>query len=165
MNKILCFLVCLTVFTLSCFIYSQESSGPAVASATDETNESMLKQFDGKWSLKEAMIGGSPFPEEVLKTITLTMQDGGYDVRVGDVRDTGKLKVDVSKSPMTMDITGEEGPNKGKVLRCIFKIEKEKLIICYQLDGDERPTKFESEKGSTTMLATYEHAAKQEEKK
>ena len=155
MTKSLCFLVCLTASFLSGSIYSQDNASHAVIAAPDETNESMLKKFDGKWSLEEAMMGGGPLPEEVMKSITLTMKDGTYEVQLGDVRDAGKLKVDVSKSPMTMDITGEEGPNKGKILPCIFKFEKEKLIICYQLDGDERPTKFESEKGSTTMLATY----------
>jgi uncharacterized protein (TIGR03067 family) len=162
MYKTLALLACLSFGGLCGTAFSQDKAPVTDALKSDETNESMLKRFNGEWSLNEASIGGNPFPAEVMKSLTMKIKDGGYEVIVNQVRDAGKLTVDVSKAPMAMDISGEEGPNKGKILPCIFKCEKEKLIICYQLNGDERPTEFESPKNSTILLATYERLPEKE---
>jgi uncharacterized protein (TIGR03067 family) len=54
-----------------------------------------------------------------------------------------------------MDITGDDGPNKGKKYPSIYELKDDTLTICYGLDEKSRPAKFETAKGSGTMLVVY----------
>jgi uncharacterized protein (TIGR03067 family) len=54
-----------------------------------------------------------------------------------------------------MDITGTEGPNKGKTILAIYEITDDTLRICYDLSGKARPTEFKTTKGTKLFLVTY----------
>ena len=96
-------------------------SGLAARSSEAKDGESI----QGTWLASTAELGGKPFPEEVRKSIKLTVKDGKYTVMVGKNPDRGTTKLDPSAKPKAMDITGTEGPNKGKTFQAI-----------YELDGD-----------------------------
>jgi uncharacterized protein (TIGR03067 family) len=60
------------------------------------------------------------------------------------------------EKPSAMDITSTDGPNKGKTLLAIYKLEGDKLIVCYDLAGKKRPSDFKTEPKSLLFLATYQ---------
>jgi uncharacterized protein (TIGR03067 family) len=117
----------------------------------DAKDESM----DGTWLATEAELAGEKFPDEIRKSIKLVVKDGKYTVTVGTTTDKGTVKLDPSKKPMALDVTGTEGPNKGKTILAIYEKTGDTLKVCYNLGGKARPTEFKTEKDSQLFLITY----------
>jgi uncharacterized protein (TIGR03067 family) len=113
------------------------------------------KSMDGAWLASTAELGGEKFPDEIRKTMKLVMDEGKYTVTVGKNPDRGTVKVDSSKKPKEMDITGTEGPNKGKTILAIYEMTDDTLTICYDLSGKARPSEFKTAKDTKLFLVTY----------
>jgi uncharacterized protein (TIGR03067 family) len=116
------------------------------------------KSMEGTWLPIEAELAGQKFPDEQLKVMSLTMTGGNYTVKVGPTLDKGTYKFDGKAKPMAIDITGVEGPNKGKTLLAICEQSGDMLRVCYDLSGKKRPTEFKTEKGTLMFLVTYKRA-------
>ena len=54
-----------------------------------------------------------------------------------------------------MDITGTEGPNKGKTFQAIYELDGDTLKVCYDLSGKGRPTEFKTAEGTQLFLVIY----------
>lgn len=117
--------------------------------------DSKAESLDGVWLPATAEIGGKAFPDEVRKSITLEIKGDEYNVTVGTQADRGVCKVDAKASPKTLDITGVEGPNKGRTILAIYERKGDTLRICYELGGKSRPTEFKSTPGSRLFLVEY----------
>ena len=126
---------------------------PARASGSAEKEDS--KMMEGTWLPVEAELAGQKFPDEVLKTMKLTMSDGKYTVKVGEQVDEGTVKLEPAAKPKAMDITGTEGPNKGKTILAIYELNGDTLRICYDLAGKKRPTEFKTVKDTQQFLVSY----------
>jgi uncharacterized protein (TIGR03067 family) len=111
--------------------------------------------IQGTWLPSSAELGGNKFPDEVRRSITLVIKDGKYTVTVGKAPDEGTMKLDPAAKPKAMDITGTEGPNKGKTFPAIYELDGDTLRICYDLSGKSRPTEFKSTEGTQLFLVTY----------
>ena len=120
------------------------------ADASDAT------EIQGTWLPGSGELGGRKYPEAVLKTMKLVMNDGKYTVTVGDQTDKGTVKLDSNKTPKAIDVTGVEGPNKGKTFPAIYELKGDTLRICYNLGGKERPTEFKTKQGGRLFLVTYQ---------
>ena len=95
------------------------------------------------------------FPDEIVKSVKLVIKDDKYTVTVGKQTDRGTVKLDTSAKPKTMDITGSEGPNKGKTILAIYERDGDTLRVCYDLSGKARPTEFKTKDGTQLFLVTY----------
>jgi uncharacterized protein (TIGR03067 family) len=111
--------------------------------------------LQGTWLPSTAEVGGKMLPDEVRKTIKLVVKDDKYTVTVGKAVDRGTLKLNPSAKPKEMDITGTEGPNKGKTILAIYERDGDTLRICYDLSGKGRPTEFKTKEGTQRFLVTY----------
>lgn len=118
-------------------------------------DKSDTQAIQGTWALASAELAGKPFPEQLVKSMSLTMKDGRYTVMVGQGKDEGTAKIDSSKTPKTMDVTGTDGPNKGKTLLAIYKLDGDSLTICYDLSGKAYPTEFKSKPDTKLFLVEY----------
>lgn len=116
--------------------------------------------LQGTWLPVKAEIGGKPFPEEVRKTIKLVIEGDKYTVTVGKQTDRGTVKRNPTAKPKEIDITGTDGPNKGKTILAIYEHEGNTLKVCYDLSGKNRPTEFKSTEGTQQFLVTYEREKK-----
>ncbi len=114
------------------------------------------KTLEGVWMPVEAELGGQSMPEAVLKTISLKLHDGKYEVFVAGEPDRGTYTIDPSTKPKSMRITGTDGPNKGKTFPAIYELEGERLRICYDLSGKQRPADFSTAAGTRLYLVTYD---------
>jgi uncharacterized protein (TIGR03067 family) len=134
----------LTVFAVSSFAWAALGQDDA-------------KLIQGTWVPISAELGGKEFPEEVRKSIKLVLKDDTYLVTVGkEGSDEGKCKLDPAKTPKTLDITGTKGPNMGKTFLAIYELTGDKLRVCYDLSGKDRPKEFKTTDGSLLYLVTYE---------
>jgi uncharacterized protein (TIGR03067 family) len=123
----------------------------SVSNADDKDS----KALNGVWLPQSGEFAGNKFPDEILKTIKLEIKDGTYTVTAGKEVDKGTAKIDAAKKPKEMDISGTDGPNKGKSFPAIYELDGDTLKICYDLSGKERPKEFKSELGTMTFLVTY----------
>ncbi|AWM41337.1 hypothetical protein GobsT_00340 [Gemmata obscuriglobus] len=129
--------------------------------ADDKKNETDLKSMVGNWTVEKAELGGKD-STVVFKTLKFEIREGGkYTVELGE-KDEGAFTVNASKSPKEMDIMSDQGPNKGKTIKAIYKLDGDALTVCYNLDPNKpaRPEKFESPASSKTFLVTYKRAKK-----
>ena len=113
------------------------------------------KMIEGTWLPVAAELAGKKFPDEVLKLMTLTISDGKYTVTVAKQIDQGTIKLDPAAKPKAIDITGTEGPNKGKTFPAIYELTGDTLRICYDLAGKTRPTEFKTAKDTKQFLVSY----------
>jgi uncharacterized protein (TIGR03067 family) len=113
------------------------------------------KKIEGSWLPVKAELGGQPMPDEVLKTISMKLADGKYQVVADGHPDNGTFSLDASAKPKGMTVTGTEGPNKGKTFPCIYELQGDSLRICYDLSGAKQPTEFKTTPGTRLYLVTY----------
>ena len=123
-----------------------------VARSGDGKNGNSLQ---GTWLPESAELAGKMFPDEVRKTIKLVVKDDKYTATVGKLVDQGTIKLNAKAKPKQMDITGTEGPNKGKTFLAIYERDGDTLRICYDLSGKSYPTEFKTKEGTQLYLVTY----------
>ena len=116
---------------------------------------SQADDLKGVWKPVEAELGGVKLPDAVLAPLRLELGGGKYVLKGAESPDRGTVTVDASKKPRTMDVTGTDGPNKGKTFPSIYELEGDSLRICYDLSGQKRPTEFKTTKGTKLYLVTY----------
>ena len=110
---------------------------------------------EGTWRPATAELAGQPMPDTVLKTISLKLEGGRYEVLVGDHSDKGTYTLDSVAKPKGITVIGTEGPNKGKTFPCIYELRGDTLRICYDLSGAKRPMEFKTAVGAKLYLVTY----------
>ena len=115
-----------------------------------------LKALVGHWKVTKAEVDGTDMTEQ-LKVLTFEIRDGGkYTARLGQQTDPGTFTVDPAKDPKEMSLKPTGGPQKGKNVKAIYKLDGDTLVVCYDHKTPETaPEKFESKAGSTLLLITY----------
>jgi uncharacterized protein (TIGR03067 family) len=109
----------------------------------------------GNWKPVTAELAGQPMADAVLKSISLKLDKGRYEVLVGDKPDKGTYTLDSGAKPKAMTVTGTAGPNLGKTFPAIYELKGDSLRICYDLSGAKRPTEFKTTPGTRLYLVTY----------
>jgi uncharacterized protein (TIGR03067 family) len=105
--------------------------------------------------MRRSIAGGSRRTARSGKTIKLVIKDDKYTVTVGEAVDKGTAKLNPKAKPKELDITGTDGPNKGKTILAIYELDGDTLRICYDLTGKNRPTEFKTKEGTQLFLVTY----------
>jgi uncharacterized protein (TIGR03067 family) len=123
----------------------------SAARGTDERDDTL----EGTWLPSAAELGGKRFPDEVRKAIRLVVKGDQYTVTVGTQPDRGTCKLDPSAKPKALDITGTDGPNKGRTILAIYERDGDTLRVCYDLGGKGRPAEFGTKAGTRLFLVTY----------
>ena len=118
------------------------------------------ERVDGTWLGSKAELSGKPFPEELTRTIRITVEKGMYKVDVSGMSEEGTFKLDPSTKPKSLDMTGTNGQNKGKQLLAIYELNGDTLKVCYDLSGKNRPKEFKTTEGSELYLVTYKREKK-----
>ena len=119
----------------------------------DRTEE--LKALIGTWTIDKAELGGVNVLEH-LKPLDFDIKQGGkYTAKHGEEVDNGAFTIDPSKAPKQMNIKPTGGPNKGKSVKSIYKLDGDTITVCYDLSGLERPVSFASKPNTTLYLAVY----------
>jgi uncharacterized protein (TIGR03067 family) len=109
------------------------------------------KLIEGNWLIVEAELGGQKLPDEGIKDRKLSLKGGKYSIE----NDHGEYKIDPKTKIKSIDITGTEGPNKGRLILAIYELQDDSLRICYDLEGRVRPKEFITKSGTKQFLVTY----------
>jgi uncharacterized protein (TIGR03067 family) len=107
------------------------------------------------WKPTEGKHAGEPLSKDLIDSITLTLTDGMYQVKVAGLDESGTVKIDATKTPKTMDIVATEGKNKGRKVLAIYDLTGDTLKVCYDVQGGPRPVGFESTAENKMLLVIY----------
>jgi RNA polymerase sigma-70 factor (ECF subfamily) len=107
------------------------------------------EKLQGTWAIVSAERGGVAVPDDVKKWKTI-VKDDKWTVWFTETQSKeSTFKLDPAATPRGIDITGPEGG----VEAGIYKLEGDKLTICYELGPDsKRPGEFRTEPGSKQVL-------------
>jgi uncharacterized protein (TIGR03067 family) len=111
-----------------------------------------LDKIQGTWVRASVERDGKPASADELKNTRLTLKGDKYTLDDGKEKRTGTFKLDATKTPKTLDIIADSGPNKGKTLKAIYKIEDDTFTYCVAGPDKDRPTEFSGKEGSGHTL-------------
>jgi uncharacterized protein (TIGR03067 family) len=116
--------------------------------------------IEGAWIPVAATVAGKDLVLHELRVKYLVLDSGGYSIvdRTNHIVDSGEYLVDDAASPQTMDIVGREGPNAGRTMLAIYQLKANRLTVCYDLDGKERPVDMQPRDDQLLLSITYERA-------
>jgi uncharacterized protein (TIGR03067 family) len=118
----------------------------------------------GKWTIESVTRDGKANP--ALKGAAREQADGKYTITPNAAATTAKkpepttgtYAIDVTKTPMTIDMKPKGGTYDGKTLLGIVKVDGDTLTIAFAEPGKDRPATFESKEGSGVVLAVHKKA-------
>ena len=115
-----------------------------------------VNKLAGKWVPVEATLNGESVGREILDTVMLTIDGENYTSRRGERLEEGKITIDTSKTPATLDMSRKRSNGEIRTTVAIYEFQDEKLRICYAYgENTTRPTAFKSEPDSGNLLVTF----------
>jgi uncharacterized protein (TIGR03067 family) len=123
-------------------------------------NTGVQRGLEGAWVPVAANVGGKELVVHELRVKYLVLDAGGYSIvdHSDNIVDKGEYLVDEAAFPQTMDIVGREGPNAGRTMLAIYQLEADRLKVCYDLDGTQRPADMQVREDQLLLSITYARA-------
>src|SRR5262245_35936614 len=142
-------------FTLLAVVLLLGADDPSNQAAKDE-----LRQLAGTWQVVPLDgAEGDKDAQAAAKKLKLTIEGDKYTVLSdGKVVEEGTLTIDPSKTPKTMDMKVTKGECTGRVVECIYRLDKDALLVATALPGKARPVNFEvtRDSGRTKLVRERE---------
>ena len=114
-----------------------------------------LHPLQGRWQMVRAEHDGQQAPQLVAEQTILELSADRYQVSfAGKKIDEGRWIQGEPGGARSLILLGEQGPNAGRSINCIFQQVRDRVRICYGLDGST-PTAFATSAGANRYLATY----------
>jgi uncharacterized protein (TIGR03067 family) len=135
-----------------------------VAGADDAAAKRMLKDLEGSYTPVSMTRAGEAAPADVMKAATFQIEGDTFTVRFNkDGKEEGKratIVLDPAQKPTAIDLTPKDGPDAGKPMLGILKVEKDTVTICWtdQAGKAERPKDFSSTKENGNLLIVLKKA-------
>jgi uncharacterized protein (TIGR03067 family) len=141
-----------------------------VASAGAGDGSTLLDQekarFKGTWQIVAAEFDGNKAQDDQIKHGRATIGAGTYSVRFGEkvVADGVSFEIDPTRSPKHVTDTIPSGPDRGKVILGIYRLEGDTLTTCVSPLGHDRPVRFNADTGSGRTLRVFRRVKTEEAK-
>jgi uncharacterized protein (TIGR03067 family) len=134
------------------------SAGAAVAD--DAAAKRMLKDLEGSYT-PVSMTGE---PDEIKQAVTFHVKGDTFTVRFAMAgtpdEKVATIVLDPSQKPTAIDLTPKVGPDAGKPMLGIIKMERDTVTLCWadHRDKAERPKDFSSTKENKNFLIVMQKA-------
>ena len=117
--------------------------------------------LNGTWVPVAACVAGRALEVAQLRVAQLIIESQHYRIldRTDHVVDCGALQLNEAALPCALDIIGLEGPHAGKRMRAIIELNGDRLCVCYDLEGDQRPSTMQPRGDQLLLSITYVRAA------
>jgi len=133
--------ICFCVITVGC----KSSATTGEEAAPDETDMDLLQ---GVWIAESYERGGKPVSPHLLKKTQIVVE--GDTLELIESRKDGELgtfKIDGNQTPKHIDMRIALGPDAGKTVRGIYRLDGDFLRICWAAPGQPRPEAFTTQNG------------------
>jgi uncharacterized protein (TIGR03067 family) len=108
-------------------------------------DEKGLKELEGTYKLTYAERDGKAAEKALIETVTVTIKGDEFVMSFSaDDKKVSKIKVTPDAKLSTIELTPQDGLEKGKTFPGIYKIEKGELTLAFSEKGD-RPKEFKSD--------------------
>jgi uncharacterized protein (TIGR03067 family) len=121
----------------------------AAAGPRDEAAKQEMAKLEGNWKTVLADAGGK-LDGRLYATLSFVANKFARTFKSQTVR--GHYEVNPASKPKTIDISFDDGPDKGKTVAGIYALEGENLRICYAEPGKARPTEIGKHGGPNEVL-------------
>jgi uncharacterized protein (TIGR03067 family) len=119
------------------------------------------KKLQGTWTVAAHTANGKALPAKALAGWRLTVAGDKMTTRDGsELLDEATCRLDASVKPRAVDLRLTAGPDKGKLVLGIYKLEGDTLTVCVAEPDRPRPTEFASRAGSGHMLFVFKRVKK-----
>jgi uncharacterized protein (TIGR03067 family) len=145
-----------------CLGFLAATAGRAADDDNDQAMQKELAALEGNWQCTREEGAGRLTPEIVVKGFRLIIEGKKYQTIWGGKELGGAatiLKLDPTANPKTIDIEWTSGATKDQPQFGIYKLNKDKLEICWAEASDKkRPKKFTTTPGvgSGKLYSVYE---------
>jgi uncharacterized protein (TIGR03067 family) len=110
--------------------------------------------MQGDWNCDKMVRDGMALPDDAAQALFRNVKGDAYTVhRFRAKAGSGTFKLDASKTPKQIDMTPDGG--KAGTIEGIYKIDGDKLTMCYAAPKGKRPTAFESKEDSGVTLTVW----------
>jgi len=133
------------------------------ASGASDNPQDDLPRMAGTWESHLLEAGGQAIPPQERDgfKMKLVIRGSTYAFLMEEKQFiAGKLVLDPSKKPRTIDAIPNEGPHRGKLQPGIYQFDGEDMMFVFAEPGQRRPTEFRTRAGTTEMLILYKRVAK-----
>ncbi len=121
-----------------------------------QSSKQESQRIQGSWQFQSVQKNGDKVPETELKDRTVIFGGDAFVVRhAGQLFHAGTQKLDPSKSPKTINAMIAQGDGKGDILLGIYELDGDTLKVCFDTEGQQRPSEFKSDAGSENLLVVY----------
>ncbi len=108
-----------------------------------------LTKLSGKWTVESFEFNGQPVAEMIAAVREFKGDQYTLTPKSGQTF-SGTLKIDATQTPKQIDLMLGD-----RTLRGIYEIDGTSLKLAYALEGDARPTAFESKADSGVVLVVH----------
>jgi uncharacterized protein (TIGR03067 family) len=124
--------------------------------------KSEMTALIGTWQLVSAETDGVNAPAERVSKTRIVISDSRHSVYFGneEVVHGVPFAIEPTANPKAAVDTLPDGPNKGKRIKSIHKIECDNLTSCVAKIGELPPEKFASKSGMGHTLRVFKRVAK-----
>ena len=128
----------------------------ASPAGADDASDKESKLLDGTWKFVSLTVDGDKAPSEFVEQGRWSFR--GNEITIpGPAGGKSSFKLDPGRTPKTIEMTATEGPGKGKTALGIYKIEENRLTICFNGGKADEPSvvppeAFSGEKGKSLLV-------------
>ncbi len=106
-----------------------------------------LKELEGTYKLVSAEQDGKFAEKATIETVTVSIKGDEFVLSASpDDKKVSKIKVTPDTKHSNIDLSPQDGLEKGKTFPGIYKVEKGEVTIAFSEKGD-RPKEFKSDNG------------------
>jgi uncharacterized protein (TIGR03067 family) len=117
------------------------------------------KALQGDWGLASLVVAGEKADAKKIAGWKLTVAGDRMTTREGvEILDESKFKLVPTAKPKAIDLAFTAGPDRGKSVRGVYKLEGAVLTVCVAEPGAERPKDFTARPKSGRMLFVFRRA-------
>ncbi|HVS36440.1 MAG TPA: TIGR03067 domain-containing protein [Gemmataceae bacterium] len=118
------------------------------------------KDLDGTWEAVSNAVDGKEQPLPPDGKLLVTISGGSLTLKADVGSHMATIGVDASKTPKTIDITPQDGADKGRTALGIYEVKGDELRLCGADAGKDRPTELTSKPGSGWIFLTLKRVKK-----
>ena len=117
-----------------------------------------IEKLQGVWNIVSLEIDGRTMPASMLGGARIEIQ-GDHFTSIGmGATYEGKIEIDATRIPRTLNMNFTAGPEKGNTSLGIYELDEDTWRLCITTRGADRPTTFAGEAGTGNAFEILKRA-------